>query len=60
MKATIANVAKAAGICEQTLRCMMQVGECDFGTAWKNDGCRNYAYIFYPAKLKEYFGDIWD
>ena len=58
MKHTIDTVAEALDIGPQTLRVLLQKGMVTFGMAFKNDGCKNYKYILYPQKVREYIGDM--
>ena len=58
MKITVKAVAKKMGISEQTLRLIMQQGICPFGAAVKLPESSSFDYIFYPAKLREYVGEV--
>ena len=54
----IESVALALGKDPQTIRILLQRGMLPFGIAYKrNDNNKNYDYILYPEKIREY---IWE
>lgn len=54
----IKEVAELLGVTEQTVRVGLQQGVFPFGVAFKRDERRkNYTYVIYPQKLKEYAGE---
>lgn len=54
-KITIKEVAEMLGISPQSVRLGLQRGELPFGSAIKTSD--RFTYVFYPEKIKEYFGD---
>lgn len=50
----IEKVARVLGCRSQTVRYGLKQGAFPFGTAVKCD--KEYSYILYPAKVKEYLG----
>lgn len=54
-KITVQFIADLMNTTPQTVRICLQQGEFPFGVAVKVGGKR-YTYLFYPEKVKEYFG----
>lgn len=54
-KITVQFIAELLNTTPQTVRVGLQQGEFPFGTALKVGGER-YTYLFYPEKVKEFFG----
>ena len=54
MKVTICEAAKALGVSPETVRAGLQAGVYPFGTAFRQPGMKNYTYVIYPAKFREY------
>lgn len=54
-KITVQFIADLMNTTPQTVRIGLQLGELPFGVAYKVGGKR-YTYLFYPEKIKEYFG----
>ena len=52
----IERIAKLTSTDAQTIRLLLQQGQCEFGTAIKVNNSRRYTYILYPEKVKELFG----
>lgn len=53
-KIRVQDVADMLHIDPQTVRIMLQRNLVPFGIALKKDGNRNWSYIIFPEKLKEY------
>lgn len=54
-KITVQFIADLMNTTPQTVRIGLQQGEFPFGVALKV-GSERYTYLFYPEKVKEYFG----
>lgn len=53
----VEEVAKMLGVTPLTVRIGLQKGVFDFGVAFKTrEDSKNYTYIIYPEKLREYCG----
>lgn len=58
-KITVAQAAKALGIKPNTLHAALRTGQVPFGIAFKTDESkRNYSYLIYPEKFREYVGEV--
>lgn len=55
-KITVQQVAKLIGKDAQTIRCGLQAGAIEYGTAWKKPNAKNYTYLIYPKKFTECTG----
>lgn len=54
---TVKEVAELLGTTEQTIRVGLQQGVFPFGVAFKRSKSgKNYTYVIYPKKVKEYIG----
>ena len=55
----IQDVADVLETTPQTIRILLQRGQLPFGIAYKKDESnKNYQYILFPEKVREYLGDI--
>lgn len=55
----VKEVAALLGTTEQTIRVGLQQGVFPFGVAFKRkQSNKNYKYVIYPQKLKEYVGGL--
>lgn len=57
-KIRVKDVAEMLGTTEMTIRLGLQQGMFPFGVAYKTkDSNKNYTYVIFPAKVKEYLAD---
>lgn len=56
----VTEVSEMLKVSPQTLRVMMQLGLCPFGTAFKKKGSKHWTYVLYPEKVNEYCGEMRD